>query len=92
MLSDGTKGLTTAKNSEFPHYKRLMCWAHTIRKICENRKMIPTQKWNMVESDILSLQLSFNDHTFDKGATLLLSKWRADSDLLLLSNKCGLLI
>ena len=74
VLGDSAKDLTAAKNSELPHCKGLMCWAHTIRKIRENRKMVPTKKWNMVESDILSLQLSLSDHIFDKGAALLLSK------------------
>ena len=83
MLGDGAEVLTGAKNSELPYCRHLMCWAHTIRKIHENRKMEPTKKWNLVESDILSLQLSLNDHILDKGAALLLSKWRTDPDLLL---------
>ena len=48
--------------------------------------MVRTKEWNMVKGDILSLQLSFGDHIFDKEAALLLSKWRTDPDLLLFSN------
>ena len=40
----------------------------------------------MMKGDMLSLQLSFSDHTFDKRAASLLSKWRTDPDLLLFSN------
>ena len=39
MLGDDAKDLTAAKNSELPHCRRLMYWAHTIRKIRENRKI-----------------------------------------------------
>ena len=39
-----------------------------------------------MESDILSLQLSFSDHIFDRGAALLLSKWRTDPNQLLFSD------
>ncbi|CAF4475847.1 unnamed protein product, partial [Didymodactylos carnosus] len=81
LLSDGAKGITAAKNIEFPGAKRLMCWAHCIRKIREHRKMVASHKWADIDKDILSLQLAFNDQLFQKGAALLLSKWRQYTDL-----------
>ncbi|CAF1086868.1 unnamed protein product [Didymodactylos carnosus] len=57
-----------------------MCWAHMIRKCREHRAMVPREKWSIVERDILTIQLSFGDHVFDKVTTLLLAKWRTDSD------------
>ena len=86
MLGDGAKGITVAKDFEFPNCRRLTCWAHAIRKIREHRKMLPIDKWKTVEADILTLQLSFCDAVFDKGASLLLHKWRSDPDLFYFSN------
>ena len=51
VLGDGTKGLTAAKNSELSHCRCLMLWAHTVRKIWENRKMIPKKNgtwWKVI--------------------------------------------
>ncbi|CAF1029452.1 unnamed protein product [Didymodactylos carnosus] len=40
LLGDGAKGITAAQQHEFPTAKRLMCWAHTLRKCREHRKML----------------------------------------------------
>ncbi|CAF1401078.1 unnamed protein product [Didymodactylos carnosus] len=44
LLGDGAKGITAAQQHEFPTAKRLMCWAHTLRKCREHRKMVPSDK------------------------------------------------
>jgi len=85
-MADGGKGITTAQQVEFPNCRRLMCWPHAIRKIRQHRKMIPTEKWHGVERDIYTLQLSFNDEIFQKGSSLLLTKWRSDPTLFMFSN------
>ena len=66
LLADGGKGITAIRQFEFPNCRRLVCWAHTIRKIGQHRKMIPVQKWHEIERDISTLQLLFNDDILQK--------------------------
>jgi hypothetical protein len=57
VMADGAVGITSAM-SVIPQSRRLMCWAHMIRKCREHRKLIPNeQKWLNVEKDIVNLQL-----------------------------------
>jgi hypothetical protein len=86
LMADGAKGITAAKNFEFPYSRRLMCWAHAIRQMRQHRKMMPSDKWKVVEGDILALQLSFDDELFNQASSLLLKKWRSDPDLHTFSN------
>ncbi len=39
LMGDGAMKITASKNFEFPHCRRLMCWAHIILKMREHRKM-----------------------------------------------------
>ena len=49
LMADSDKGIKTAQQFEFPNCRRLMCWAHVIRKI------IPFEKWHNIERDISTL-------------------------------------
>ncbi|CAF1558682.1 unnamed protein product, partial [Didymodactylos carnosus] len=81
VMGDGAAGITSAM-SVIPQSRRLMCWAHTLRKCREHRKLIPNeQKWLNVEKDIVNLQLCFQDNLFNQAATLLLRKWSLDNQL-----------
>ncbi|CAF2642268.1 unnamed protein product [Rotaria sp. Silwood2] len=75
IMADGAPGITKAQQEVFPQAKRLMCWAHTVRKIREHRKLVPTDKWNEVDSDIHNLQLCFSDNIFNCAVSLLNLKW-----------------
>ncbi|CAF1550482.1 unnamed protein product, partial [Rotaria sordida] len=86
LMADGGKGITTAQQFELPNCRRLMCWSHAIRKIRQHRKMIPVEKWRGIERDISTLQLSFNDNIFQKGSSLLLTKWKSDPELFMFAN------
>ncbi|CAF2724867.1 unnamed protein product [Rotaria sp. Silwood2] len=48
--------------------------------------MVSVEKWKIVETDILTLQLSFGDDAFEKGTSLLLTEWRSDPDLFYFSS------
>ncbi|CAF1246400.1 unnamed protein product [Didymodactylos carnosus] len=74
LLGDGATGITASQQREFPTAKRLMCWAHTLRKCRERRKMVPSDKWPDIENDICTLQLAFGDGVFDVDIKLLLKK------------------
>ncbi|CAF3926247.1 unnamed protein product [Rotaria sordida] len=81
VMADGAPGITSAM-CELPNARRLMCWAHVIRKCREHRKLVlHKEKWLAIEKDIYNLQLVFNDHLFDKAARLMIMKWTADKDL-----------
>ena len=60
----------------FPQAKHLMCWAHTVRKIREHRKLVPTDQRNEVDSDIHNLQLCLSDNMFNCTVSLLKLKIR----------------
>ncbi|CAF1448070.1 unnamed protein product, partial [Didymodactylos carnosus] len=79
LMADGALGITSAQQAVFPQSKRLMCWAHVIRKCREHRKLVPKDKWNDIDADIHALQLSFSDDIFSRGSLLLTQKWSADS-------------
>ncbi|CAF1174106.1 unnamed protein product [Didymodactylos carnosus] len=80
-MGDGAAGITSAM-SVIPQSRRLMSWAHMIRKCREHRKVIPNeQKWLNVEKDIVNLQLCFKDNLFNQAASLLLGKWSLDNQL-----------
>ncbi|CAF1415697.1 unnamed protein product, partial [Didymodactylos carnosus] len=81
VMGDEAAGITSAM-SVIPQSRRLMCWAHMIRKYREHRKLIPNeQKWLHVEKDIVNLQLCFQDDLFNQAASLLLCKWGLDNQL-----------
>ncbi|CAF4878583.1 unnamed protein product [Rotaria socialis] len=75
IIADGAPGITKAQQEVFPQAKRLMCWAHTVSKIREHRKLVPADKWNEVDSDIHNLQLCFSDNIFNCAVSLLKLEW-----------------
>ncbi|CAF1398921.1 unnamed protein product [Rotaria magnacalcarata] len=79
IMADGAPGIRKAQKDLFPGAKRLMCWAHVIRKCHEHRKLVPKDKWNQIDLDIHDLQLSFSDSLFQCGASLLMKKWSSDT-------------
>ncbi|CAF2610650.1 unnamed protein product [Rotaria sp. Silwood2] len=81
VLADGAPGLTTAM-SEIPLARRLMCWFHMIQKCRQHAKLIKDKKkWLLVEQDIYSMQLIFDDQIFAIASRLMLLKWSADAEL-----------
>ncbi|CAF1543250.1 unnamed protein product [Didymodactylos carnosus] len=81
VMVDGAAGLTSAM-LELPLARRLMCWAHVIRKCREHRKLVKNKnKWISVEQDILDLQLIFDDTIFRIATRLMIEKWSLDSEL-----------
>ena len=81
LLGNGAKSTVAADDFKFLHSRGVMCWARVIRKIRNHRKMGSAKKCKAVEHDIIILQLSFSDESFEKDAWLLLAEWRSDSDL-----------
>ncbi|CAF1120089.1 unnamed protein product, partial [Didymodactylos carnosus] len=81
LMADGSKAITKAQQQEFPCIRRLMCWAHVIRRCRAHKKMVPDDKWPQIESDICSIQLCCNDFIFDEASKLLLKKWQSDTSL-----------
>ena len=71
-------GITRAQMEVFLQARRLMCWAHVARKCREHRKLVPTEKWQQIDTDIHNLQFCFSDITFNHGTQLLMNKWSAD--------------
>ncbi|CAF1552010.1 unnamed protein product, partial [Didymodactylos carnosus] len=81
VMGDGAAGITSTM-SVIPRSRRLMCWAHMIRKCREHRKLIPNEQKRLnVEKDIVNLQLCFQDNLFSQAASLLLGKWSLDNQL-----------
>ncbi|CAF4402558.1 unnamed protein product [Rotaria socialis] len=46
VMTDGAPGITRVQKEIFPQARRLMCWAHVVRKCREHRKLVPTDKGN----------------------------------------------
>ncbi|CAF4502898.1 unnamed protein product, partial [Rotaria magnacalcarata] len=75
VMADGAPGITRAQKEIFPQARRLMCWAHVARKCREHRKLVPTGKWQQIDTDIHDLQLCFSDNIFTQGVSLVMKKW-----------------
>ncbi|CAF5050919.1 unnamed protein product, partial [Rotaria magnacalcarata] len=78
VMADGAPGITRAQKEIFPQARRLMCWAHVARKCREHRKLVPTDKWQQIDTDIHDLQLCFSDNIFTHGVSLVMKKWSTD--------------
>ncbi|CAF1304687.1 unnamed protein product [Didymodactylos carnosus] len=61
-----------SKKCELPLARRLMCWAHVIRKVRGHRTLFKNKdKFLLVEQNIMQLQLSFSDQIFVTAANLM---------------------
>ncbi|CAF1143649.1 unnamed protein product [Didymodactylos carnosus] len=81
VMGDGAAGITGAM-CELPLARRLMCWAHVIRKVRGHGTLIKNKdKFLLVEQDIMQLQLSFSDQIFVTAANLMINKWKLDKEL-----------
>ncbi|CAF1538113.1 unnamed protein product [Didymodactylos carnosus] len=81
VMGDVAAGITGAM-CELPLARRLMCWAHVIRKVRGRGTLIKNKdKFLLVEQDIKQLQLSFSDQIFVTAANLMNNKWKLDKDL-----------
>ena len=47
-----------------------------IRRCRTHRNLVTKEDWLIIDIDIHSLQLVFNDDLFNRGAQLMLQKWR----------------
>ncbi|CAF1175199.1 unnamed protein product [Didymodactylos carnosus] len=59
---------------------------NVLSKCREHRKMVPVDKWEDIERDLLTIQLSFDDGVFQRGVQLLLKRWREIPDLVIFAN------
>ncbi|CAF0902265.1 unnamed protein product [Didymodactylos carnosus] len=73
-MCDGSKGLTSAQQQEFPAALRPMCWPHVIRRCRAHRTLVPKDKWDELDRDICFIQLCCNEYLFDIASNLLIQK------------------
>lgn len=66
ILGDGTPALTAAAKHVFPLARRVMCFAHVIRRIDANKKSLAADTQEKVRSDVLLLQYARNEVEFDR--------------------------
>ena len=71
-------GITSPQKEVFPQARRLICWAHVVRKRRKHRKLVSLEKWKQADDDIHNLQLCFSDNIFNHGTDLLMKKWSTD--------------
>ena len=77
LVADGAAAITNGFIQAFGELiKRVMCWAHMIRKVDDKLSHIDDANIKLeIRDDICTLQLARNEKIFTKASSLFLLKW-----------------
>ncbi len=79
LIADAAESITNGFKQAFNILeKRVVCWAHMIRKVDDRLKPIKNKEYKKeIRQNIVDLQVCFNENVFRKALELFFNKWQA---------------